>query len=329
MILAKSNRINTPDSMEQNTNLYFDLSHFALLEITGTDAFDFLQKQFSGDIGLLDKYGWLFSSWCLPNGRVITTFIIFRHNESLFLILPGMMKSVVVKRLSMYVLRSNVKINDVSDEYALLGITGDVAVFLSDRFTDGKKNLDTGLLKSQSVTILRLWDSNPRYILVCKMDTVTGILNNICKSCEQSDRGNWSLLDIEAGMPWILESTSESYLPQMLNLDLMQGLSYKKGCYPGQEVISRLHYRGQLKKRMYLGSGDAEITPGPGDHIELADSGTTVGDVIDAERHPNGGIRLLAVADTVHAEKTTVRLRNANNAAIKLATVNYHLSEIP
>lgn len=315
--------------MEQNTNLYFDLSHFALLEITGTDAFDFLQKQFAGDIGLLDKYGWLFSSWCLPNGRVITTFIIFRHNDALFLVLPGTMKSMVAKRMSMYVLRSNVNINDVSDEYALLGITGDVTTSLPGGYTDGRNSPNAGLLKSRSLKILTLWDSNPRNILVCKMDTVTSILNIICKSCKESDRGTWSLLDIEAGMPWILESTSERYLPQMLNLDLMQGLSYKKGCYPGQEVITRLHYRGQLKKRMYLGSGDTVITPGPGDHIELADSGTTVGDVIDAERHPGGGIRLLAVAETGHADKTTIRLRDAGNVAIKLASINYHLSEIP
>ena len=123
--------------MKQNTNLYFDLSHFALLEISGPDASDFLQKQFSGDLGLLDVYGWLFSSWCLPNGRVIATFIIFRHNDSLFLILPGSMKAGMIKRLSLYVMRSNVKINDISDEYSLLGITGDDSSSLVDKLTAG------------------------------------------------------------------------------------------------------------------------------------------------------------------------------------------------
>lgn len=300
--------------MKQNSNMYFDLSHYALLKVTGPDAFDFLQKQFSGDLGLIDVYGWLFSAWCLPNGRVVTTFIIFRHDNSLFLILPGMMKNKIVRRLSMFVLHSNVKINDVSDEYALFGITGD--------------DTDIRTLHTRSTILLRLWDNNSRYVLICKMDDAADLLITICNTYKEGDRGNWSLLDIEAGIPWIVDSTSENYLPQMLNLDLMQGLSYKKGCYPGQEVIARLHYRGQLKKRMYLGSGDTVITPGPGDHIELADTGATVGDVIDAERHPDGGIRFLAVSESEHADKTTLRLRDSGTATIKLAPINYNLSEI-
>ena len=314
--------------MKQNFNVYFDLSHFAMLEVTGPDSFDFLQKQFSGDLSLLEVYGWLFSAWCLPNGRVATTFIIFRRDDSLFLMLPGMMKTRIVKRLLMFVLRSNVRINDVSDDYVLMGITGDDTDTLLEKVTVDKKNTHTGFLPANSITILRLWDNVPRYILICKMDEVTDVLNNICATCKAGDRGTWSLLDIEAGMPWILDSNSENYLPQMLNLDLMQGLSYKKGCYPGQEVIARLHYRGQLKKRMYLGRGNIAITPGPGDHIELADTGATIGEVIDAERHPDGGIRLLAVAESVHAGKTTLRLRDSGNAIIELSPINYHLSEI-
>ena len=171
--------------MNQNSNMYFDLSHFALLEITGSDAFDFLQKQLSGDLKLLDVYGWLFSAWCLPNGRVITTFIVFRHEDSLFLILPGMMKAGIVRRLSIYVLHSNVKINDVSDDYALLGITGNNCGSLLDKLTTGENSPGAGLLHFQSITILRLWDNLPRYILICKMDRVTDVLNIICNTFQQ------------------------------------------------------------------------------------------------------------------------------------------------
>jgi tRNA-modifying protein YgfZ len=313
--------------MKQNSNLYFDLSHFALLQVSGTDAYDFLQKQFSCDLGLLDSYGWLFSGWCLPNGRVVATFIVFGHDDSLFMILPGMMKVKVIKRLSLFVLRSDVKINDVSDDYALLGITGQEINPLLDKITPGNNVSDGGLIGTSCMTVLRLWNRVPRYILVCKMDVVTGVLNNICATCIEGDRVNWSLLDIEAGIPWLVNSTSECYLPQMLNLDQMQGLSYKKGCYPGQEVISRLHYRGQLKKRMYLGSGSAVIAPGPGDQIELGDTGAAVGDIIDAERHPDGSMRFLAVTESAQIGNTTLRLRDSIKTPIKLATINYPLSE--
>jgi tRNA-modifying protein YgfZ len=314
--------------MQKNSKIYFDLSHFALLEVTGSDAHTFLHNQLTCDLKLLDTYGWLFSAWCLPNGRVISTFIIFKHNNSYFMILPGMMKEKIIKRLVMYILHSDVKINDVSDDYTLLGIMDDNINILFNELLPDAIDINSSLINTPSMLILRLWDMKYRYILICKIDVVTGIVNIISDKCNEGDRSTWSLLDIHAGIPWILNSTSESFLPQMLNLDQMAGLSYAKGCYPGQEVIARLHYRGQLKKRLYLGSGNAVINPGTGDQVELKTSGAIVGDVIDAESHPEGGFRLLAVIESSHADKNTLCLYNSDNALIKFTPINYSLATI-
>ncbi|MGH8120466.1 MAG: hypothetical protein ACRESK_07620, partial [Gammaproteobacteria bacterium] len=101
---------------------YFDLSRFALLEVTGQDAFAFLQGQVTGDLKILDRAGWMFSSWCQANGRVICTFILFRKSDALFLLLPDAMTDKITRRLSMYVLRSQVSIRNVSAGHMLLGL---------------------------------------------------------------------------------------------------------------------------------------------------------------------------------------------------------------
>lgn len=309
--------------MRQTNAQYFDLSHFSLLEISGKDAFDFLHGQLTCDLNELEKYGWLFGAWCLPNGKVICTFIIFSKNNSFFLVLPSMIKDKIIKRLSMYILRSEVTMTDASDDYAMFGFAGnDISKILGPLITENV-SVRENIYISSDFLILQLWDQSPRYILVSKMEAVTELLNNITVTCIAGERTMWSLLDIEAGLPWIINATSESFLPQMLNLDLMHGLSFKKGCYPGQEIIARLNYRGQLKKRLYLGSGNTAITPGPGDRLKDRNTGTIIGEIIDAERNSSGGFEFLAVAESDNVNNETLVLNDVPETDIKLKPLSY------
>ena len=302
---------------------YFDLSHYSLLQISGPDAFGFLHAQITGDLNQLKLHGWLFSAWCQPNGRVICTFIIFARDDNLYLILPSMLKDTVMRRLSMYILRSKVTLQDVTDDYVLMGLAGtDIEKILMQTVTQVPP-VTGNMIQSEYFSCLKLWDKTPRYILINTIEHVEGLLDNITTSFHSGKRSGWSLLDIEAGIPWIINSTSESFLPQMLNIDQMHGLSYQKGCYPGQEIIARLHYRGQLKKKMYLGSGNADFTPGAGDRLIHQDSGAVAGDVIDAELHPAGGFRMLAVVETQSAESNNLCLEGATNISIKLQHITY------
>ncbi len=298
---------------------YFDLSHFALLEISGNDAFEFMHGQITADLNQLETHGWLFSAWCLPNGRVIGTFIIYAFNDSLYMILPSMLKEKIMKRLSMFILRSQVSVNDVSEDYALTGLSdADIKKILQPSSTSAGNKI-----QSEKSVFLKLWDTAPRYILVSKMEHVEDLMNNITAAYKPGGRADWSLLDIEAGMPWIINATSEAFLPQMLNLDQMNGLSYQKGCYPGQEVIARLHYRGQLKKMMYLGTGKAEITPGAGDRLITKNNGDAVADVIDAESHSAGSFKLLAVAETQYADHDDLCLESVPDITVALLPIQY------
>ncbi|MBM2830237.1 MAG: hypothetical protein HW411_1027 [Gammaproteobacteria bacterium] len=304
-------------------NQYFDLSHFALLEISGNDANEFLQNQIAGDVSKLHSSGWLFSAWCQPDGRVICTFILFAEGTSLMLILPSMLKDKIINRLSKFILRSKVTIKDVSDEYALIGLAGPDMYMILQTMHAGISGNANPKYQTEDLCILRMWGKTPRSILISRMDKVSTILDRVLIAFTEGDRATWSLMDIEAGIPWILEATSGAFLPQMLNIDQMQGLSYQKGCYPGQEVIARLHHRGQLKRRMYLGTCNNEVMPGPGDRLERTDTGTLAGDVIDAERHPDGGFSLLAVTEISAADGAPLRLHGTVQGHIKLQSITY------
>lgn len=281
--------------MADTINHYFDLSHFGLIKVSGDDANSFLQNQITADLNKLDEHGWVLSAWCLPNGRILSNFIIFSEENHYIMVLPSMLLENIMKRLAMYILRSKVMIEDASDDYAVIGLCGtNIENVLNDMdlLFENKK-----LIRTKGVSIINFNDPVPRVMLVISMDKLSTKMNRIFMACEQSDRSRWSLLDIKSGIPWITESTSDSYLPQMLNLDLSGGLSFDKGCYPGQEVIARLHYRSEAKKRLYLGNGEGKVTPGPGDALEDANDGHLLGSIVDAEPDPEGGFRFLAVAD--------------------------------
>ena len=298
---------------------YFELTRFALIEITGNESFAFLNRQIVGDLSEINSRGWMFSAWCQANGRVICTFMVFRRNHSLFLILPAVMKDRVLRRLNMYVLRSDVRIRDAGGDHFLLGLHG-INILDTDLFGPGTK---TGnMLVTETCCVLDLWGPKPRCLAVCRHDNLAMCMEKIQGICKKGEHTSWELLDIEAGIPWITDATSEAFLPQMLNLDLIQGLSYQKGCYPGQEVIARLHYRGELKRKMFLGAGRSETIPVPGAVLERADTGAKTGGVIVAARHPDGGFRLLAVAD-INAASAPMRVQGAHDTVITLQDLHY------
>ena len=303
--------------------IYFDLSHFALLRINGNDAFPFLQAQICGDLRQLERLGWFQSAWCLPNGRVIATFILLQQEDSFFLLLPSMLKKKVMKRLGMYVLRSDVKFSDVGDEYLTLGLAGDKAEELINGLNTGEVTQRGCLLLKDKLTLLKMNQSGNRFILLGRMDDCNEVLETITDRYPCGERAQWSLYDIEAGLPWVLETTTEKFLPQMLNLDLSSGLSYQKGCYPGQEIIARTYYRGQVKKRLYLGTTTSDTTPGPGDRIVLESVARAVGDILDAERNGRGRVRFLAVVEIEAAENDALTIEGQTGIRITLDPVKY------
>lgn len=310
--------------MPLTSTSYFDLSHFSLLRLSGKDAYDFLQAQVCGDLEILDQEGWFLTAWCLPNGRVITTFILYRQDDSLFILIPSMLKDKISNRLGMFVLRSDVRIEDISDDYMTVGLAGEHAESLVRELSNKDTKQQGNLLSNSRFSAICINRPEPRFILIGQMQDCDNVLERITQTAVAGERTEWSLKDIQSGLPWILESTSELFLPQMLNLDNSRGLSYQKGCYPGQEVIARLHFRGQVKKRMVIGHCQTNTTPGPGDRIMLGkEEAKPVGDILDAERDEYNRVVLLAVVEKDVLDSDALVIEKNKGDCISLERIQY------
>jgi folate-binding protein YgfZ len=136
----------------------------------------------------------------------------------------------------------------------------------------------------------------------------------------------WDWLRLNAGIPMIVAATQEQFVPQMVNLEAIGGVSFQKGCYPGQEIVARSQYLGKLKRRMFLAQVDAEAAPG--DALYSADfEGQTTGTIVNAAPSPLGGFDVLAVAQIESAQTQTLHLKSADGAALRLKPLPYALPE--
>ena len=127
--------------------------------------------------------------------------------------------------------------------------------------------LDNDLVVTDGVTILRLPAPVPRFELIGAFERLTAVWNALTPGCSTADADAWALLDIRAGLPTVYTATVEAFVPQMVNLQLLDGVSFNKGCYVGQEVVARMQYLGTLKRRMYLAEVETQTVPQPGDEL--------------------------------------------------------------
>ena len=263
-----------------NNNIISDLSYLAIIEISGADAESFLNGQFTSNIEKLSEHQLQFSAWCNPKGQVKTTFYIYHHADNFYILLPEKLKISFLKQLSMYILRADVQLTDQSDSLTRLGLS----LEKSDILNQLPDNLAVLPL---AATETELSSRQSRCIIVTDIEQADSIRNTLTEKLADTDPSVWQLLDIQAGIPWLTPETSEKFLPQMLNLDLMEALDYQKGCYPGQEIIARLHYRGELKRSLYLTTCTSKVTPdkvtpGPGTSIVTSEN-KAVGTAIQAQ----------------------------------------------
>jgi tRNA-modifying protein YgfZ len=268
------------------------LSGFALLAIGGNDRHSFLHGQFINDLNLIEKPAAQLSAWCNPKGQVITNFLIINTGTAYLLLFKEDIKAFVQQRLGMFIMRSDVTINDISDQSPLIGLanTNDLSSLGQNISTKpGEVQAIDGLI------IICLPDYSARYLIMGNSEILNSKVNELTTSLQMTDSSVWELLDILAGLPWISSATQEQFLPQMLNLDALNGLSYQKGCYPGQEVIARLHYRGEVKKRLHLIKSNSQLNVGAQLHTDQSDS--NVGAIINSAMHPDGCCYALAVID--------------------------------
>ena len=275
-----------------------DLSHFGLIQLEGEDAMQFLQGQFTNDMREVSEQHSNLSGWCSAKGRMLANFRVMRRGSAYLLQAPLAQVEPMIKRLRMFVLRSKVTIADVSDEWACFGLTGDCAqALLQPHFTTLPETGNEAQVMDETI-LLRLPGTIPRFELIGPVNKLIDIWQSCETQATPMDSNFWALQEIRAGIPTVYPETREAFVPQMANMQLIDGVSFTKGCYTGQEVVARMQYLGKLKRRMYLAHVRSATQPQPGDELFArgSSSGQGAGKVVDAQA-AGDGYDLLAVIE--------------------------------
>ena len=256
------------------------LDHLAVLTLSGQDASALLQGQSTCNVSDASDNLSLLGSFCSVKGRVISTFLLVKQGDEFQLILPADLAESICKRLKIYVLRADVKIQITPQEIGLFGFTDNrVAPYLpANDYQTTVFNDNAAIVKLPSTATLR-------FIFIGSLDRAQALFEQI----GTTDRNfypslAWKFLDTLAGLPNITPATRETWIPQSINLDTLGAISFKKGCYTGQEIIARTHYKGKAKASMHHATLNANVAITPGLKLFKVDSDNdqSIGEVVNA-----------------------------------------------
>ncbi len=301
------------------------LSHLSLLRASGNDTAEFLQGQTSNDVRLVDAEHHQLSSYNTPKGRMLALFTLFMRNDDYYLQLPQELLEAVQKRLTMFVLRSEVKLECTDGQMASFGLSGAQAEQLLNEALGSCPAEAGDSLTLDGVTLLRRPGNQPRFICIAETGRLTALWQSLSQQAQPCGAAVWDLLEIRAGIPQIVSATVEAFVPQMVNLQLVNGVNFKKGCYPGQEVVARMQYLGKLKRRMYHATVDSNELPTTGSELFSPESasGQGAGKVVRSAPSPDGGCELLVVAEVSCAEADALYLESENGPKLRLLQLPY------
>lgn len=275
------------------------LDHLAVIECHGEDTREFLHNQLTSDINHLQDGHAQLAAWCSAKGRMLASFIVCRRGDRYRLILSMDLMSFIQKRLQMYVLRSKVSVTNLLESTVLLGLSGPDArqILTSQGFQLPEEKLQFTANERGDVVSL----DEGRYLLAVDVESAPALWKQLSQMARPVGVPAWRWLDVRAALPWVTEATKEEFVPQMADFEKMGGVSFHKGCYPGQEIVARTQYLGKVKRHLYrlnsplpLAAGDLLFSP---EHPEQA-----TGQIVSGAPTPGGGYAALAVVQALYAE---------------------------
>jgi hypothetical protein len=232
----------------------------------------------------------------------------------------------VRKKLSMYVLRAKVKITDASDEIISLGLSGANAQEILRTHFGELPQLTLRCIGTTLGSAIKISDT--RWQVNVSESQAAKLWPELSRHAQPVGSACWDWLNIRSGTPVILPQTQEQFVAQMVNLELLGGVNFKKGCYPGQEIVARMQYLGKLKRRMYLAHLDSSDVPQAGDELYSADmEGQASGMIVNAAPAPGGGYDVLASVQTSSQQTQTVHWKSLQGAALQFLPLPYPLPD--
>lgn len=292
------------------------LPHWGVIQVVGEDAAKFLHGQLTQDFSLLGPSQARLAALCSAKGRMLASFVAFKRSETEILLLCSRdILAPTLKRLSMFVLRAKAKLVDASDQFVLAGLAGDaVAAFASGGGLGTWARQEAGAV---SIVGLHPVQGVARALWVAPLGTPWP--EGPALSAEL-----WQWSEVESGIATITATTVEAFVPQMLNYESVGGVNFKKGCYPGQEVVARSQFRGTLKRRAYLVHADAPVSAGQ-EVFCASDTEQPCGTIAQAAAAPAGGYDAIVSMQVAAASQGTLTAGAADGPALALQPLPYPL----
>ena len=317
--------------------LLVPLNHLALLDCTGEDAQSFLQNLTTNDAAHLPADGAQHSAWCSPQGRMLASFILYRQGAGFRALLAADLCTATLTGLRKYILRAKVRLNALSGSHVLLGLAGMQTEAALHAAGLALPDWPMTMIAGTTATVIRIDDIDgtnsahgphdaidakwPRCIIAAEVAAAPALFDALAGSARPAGISAWQRLDVQTGVAWITAATRDAFVPQMLAFDKIGGVSFNKGCYPGQEIIARAHYLGKVKRSLYRLHSEAPLSAGeaiyPTDSLEAC--GTVVQAAPDGQGH--SGYIALAVIKNGVAQAAQSAAASLTTAAGKLIDV--------
>lgn len=301
--------------MQNTLNGITSLTHLGVIKVEGDDAAKFLHGQLTQDFSLLGLHEARLAAFCSAKGRMQASFIGFKKSPTeILLICPTDVLAFAMKRLSMFVMRAKAKFSDVSAEMRVYGLAGDAIekVASSTGPVWFKADIETS-------TVVQLYpaDGVPRALWISPSAAAA-------PQGESLSAALWAWGEVRSGMVLITTPIVEAFVPQMLNYESIGGVNFKKGCYPGQEVVARSQFRGTLKRRAYLVHAEAPMAAGD-EVFQAADEGQPCGLVAQGAPSPAGGFDAVVSMQVAAFESGDLHLSRASGPALTASAPPYPL----
>ncbi len=304
-----------------------------LIAVSGDDAAPFLHNQLTNDVAHLGTDQARLAGYCTPKGRLQATLLMWRSDATVFLQLPREIQAPLQKRLAMFVMRSKATLSDASGAgttEVMLGFGGVRALQVLEQMFGSVPGTPYAKLDHALGTVIRLPDAfgAPRFEWVGSADAAQAAWPALSTALTAAGNDAWRLSEIHAGVPQVTLKTQEQFVPQMINFELLGGVNFKKGCYPGQEIVARSQYLGKLKRRTVLATIDnAEALAGD-EVFAIGDPEQPCGMVVNAAPNGAGGVDALVEIKLAALEEGEVRLGSAGGAPLRFQAMPYPLDAL-
>lgn len=286
------------------TTFLVKLHQSQLLLVKGADARKFLQGQVSCDVRELSEPVTRIGAQCNPKGRILLTFRALQiGEETIALRIPASMLDKAKNSLGKYIVFSKAKLHD-GDEYALFGLYGEGAQQIALTIFGALPAENDDWIEKDGSFAIRL--EQDRFECWIKSSGTAAFEHQLTNHIVIAAQNEWELLNIRAGIADIYPDTLELFTPQEINYQLVNGINFRKGCYTGQEIVARLHYRGKLKRHMYHFELSGNELPAPGTTLVNATTGSACGHLVAAAFSSTDRIEILASLLDEHLDRVTL-----------------------